>query len=76
MTDSPDLQHLADLARRVSPLRAHIRGNYPRLQDNSDAAVREAMAAGDTDVVSDNPLITMLAAVRAASTATEEDIRA
>jgi pyruvate,orthophosphate dikinase len=67
LTDSPDLKHLADLARRVSPLRAHIDGQYPRLQDNSDAAVREAMAAGHTDVVSANPLLTMLAASRASS---------
>ncbi|OBF80785.1 pyruvate, phosphate dikinase [Mycobacterium sp. 852002-51163_SCH5372311] len=66
ITDSPDLQQLADLARRVSPLRAHAEGNYPRLQDNSDATVREALAAGHTDVVSGNPLIAMLAAVRAA----------
>jgi pyruvate,orthophosphate dikinase len=76
MTDSPDLKHLADLARRVSPLRAHIVGNYIRLQDNSDSAVRQAMAAGHTDVVSDNPLFTMLAAVRAATAATEGDIGA
>jgi len=67
MTDSRDLQQLADLARRISPLRAHVDGNYPRLQDNSEAAVREAVAVGHTDVVSDNPLIAMLAAVRAAN---------
>lgn len=76
MTDSPDLKHLADLARRVSPLRVHTAGNYVRLQDNSDFAVRQAMAAGHTDVVSDNPLLTMLAALRAATAATEGDIGA
>ncbi|OBA81632.1 pyruvate, phosphate dikinase [Mycobacterium sp. 1164966.3] len=67
MTDSPDLQQLTDLARQVSPLRAHVEGNYFRLQDNSDAAVREALVAGHTDVVCDTPLIAMLTAVRAAN---------
>jgi pyruvate, orthophosphate dikinase len=75
VTDSPDLQHLVGLARQVSPLRAHTAGNYPRLPSNSEAAVREAMATGHTDVVSDQPLITMLTAVRAAGAA-EGDPRA
>jgi len=27
--DTPELRELADIARRVSPLRAHVRGDYP-----------------------------------------------
>jgi pyruvate,orthophosphate dikinase len=63
--DSPDLKALAELARRSSPLRAHAEGPHPRLDASSDSAVREALQAGHTDVVSDSPLITMLTALRA-----------
>jgi pyruvate,orthophosphate dikinase len=62
--DSPDLQALADLARRVSPLRAHADGAYPVLQSNSRETIRAAIAAGTTDVLSATPLITMLTAIR------------
>lgn len=64
LTDSPDLSALAELAREFSPLRAHLEGPYPGLDDDSEAAVRKALAAGHTDVVSANPLITMLTALR------------
>lgn len=66
LTDSPDLRELTELAREISPLRVHIEGPYPSLQDNSEAAVRKAMAAGHTDAVSTNPLIAMLTALRVA----------
>ena len=62
--DSPDLRELADIARQLSPLRAHRDGDYPRLQDATVDAVRAAMAAGHTDVVSKTPLLAMLTAVR------------
>jgi len=65
--DTPELRELADIARRVSPLRAHPTGDYPRLDDASDAAVRAAVDAGHTDVVSATPLIIMLTALRLAS---------
>jgi pyruvate,orthophosphate dikinase len=65
--DIPDLRELADLARRMSPLRAHTTGDYPALESDSDAAVRDALAAGHTDVVSPTPLITMLTALRLTS---------
>jgi pyruvate,orthophosphate dikinase len=68
--DTPELNELGDIARRISPLRAHSTGDHPRLDDTSDAAVRAAMDAGHTDVVSDNPLITMLTALRLAGRAT------
>jgi pyruvate, orthophosphate dikinase len=64
--DTPELRELADLARRVSPLRAHTTGDYPRLDDDSAAAVRAAMTTGHTDVVSVTPLITMLTGLRLA----------
>ncbi len=64
--DTPELRELADVARRISPLRAHANGDYPRLEDNSDAAVRGALADGHTDVVSATPVITMLTAVQLA----------
>lgn len=64
--DSPDLNALAELARQISPLRAHAHGPHPRLDVSSDSAVREALQAGHTDVVSANPLITMLTALRVA----------
>ncbi|GFG83963.1 pyruvate, phosphate dikinase [Mycolicibacter algericus] len=67
--DSPDLRELADIARRVSPLRAHHAGDYPVLPNDSDVAVRDALTAGHTDVVSASPLITMLTAQRMAKTA-------
>jgi pyruvate, orthophosphate dikinase len=62
--DTPELRELADIARRVSPLRAHTSGDYPRLDDDSAAAVRAAMTTGHTDVVSVTPLITMLTGLR------------
>jgi pyruvate, orthophosphate dikinase len=61
-TDSPDLAELADIARRVSPIRGHAVGEYQMLTDSSPSAVAEALAAGFTDVVSPHPLITMLVA--------------
>lgn len=63
-TDSPDLAELAEIARRVSPIRAHARGEHVALADASPAAVAEALAAGHEDVVSPHPLITMLIALR------------
>jgi pyruvate,orthophosphate dikinase len=62
--DTPELRELADIARRVSPLRAHTRGDYPALESHSAAAVRAAMDSGRTDVVSSSPLFAMLAAIR------------
>ncbi|BBZ50970.1 pyruvate, phosphate dikinase [Mycobacterium heidelbergense] len=61
--DSPDLTELADIARAVSPLRAHHDGPYVRLDNVSPSAVRAALAAGHTDVVSVTPLIAMLTAL-------------
>ncbi|WP_090609547.1 pyruvate, phosphate dikinase [Mycobacterium lentiflavum] len=66
-TDTPELRELADLARRISPLRAHASGDHPRLDDTSDAAVRTALESGRTDVLSASPLIVMLAALRLSS---------
>ena len=66
--DSPYLRELADIARQLSPLRAHRDGDYPRLQDATVDAVRAAMAAGHTDVVSETPLLAMLTAVRLTET--------
>jgi pyruvate, orthophosphate dikinase len=63
-SDTPELRELADIARRISPLRAHATGDHPRLDGTCDAAVRAAMDTGHTDVVSASPLITMLAALR------------
>ncbi|MFV0495362.1 pyruvate, phosphate dikinase [Mycobacterium sp.] len=62
--DSPELRELTDLAMQFSPLRAHVTGAYPRLDEHSEAAVRQAMASGQTDVVSEAPLIAMLVALR------------
>jgi pyruvate, orthophosphate dikinase len=59
-----DLRELADIARVICPLRAHAAGHHPVLENNSDTAVRAALAAGHTDVVSPTPLITMLTALR------------
>ncbi|GAB7145777.1 pyruvate, phosphate dikinase [Mycobacterium riyadhense] len=66
-SDTPELRELADIALRISPLRAHTIGDYPKLDDESEAAVRAAMAAGHTDVVSATPLRTMLTALRLAN---------
>jgi pyruvate, orthophosphate dikinase len=65
--DTNDLREVADLARKISPLRAHATGDYPALDSDSDAEVRDALAAGHTDVVSPKPLITMLTALRLTS---------
>ena len=62
--DTPELRELADIARRVSPLRAHATGDHPRLDDTSEAAVRAAIEAGWTDVVATTPLVVMLTALR------------
>jgi pyruvate,orthophosphate dikinase len=62
--DTPELRDLADVARRISPLRAHATGDHPRLDDGTDTTVRAALAAGHTDVVSPAPLIVMLTALR------------
>ncbi|MGH3556066.1 MAG: pyruvate, phosphate dikinase [Mycobacterium sp.] len=62
--DSPDLVALGNVARQQSPLRAHASGDYPALEDNTEAGVRAALDAGLTDVVSQHPLITMLIATR------------
>ncbi|UXA15536.1 pyruvate, phosphate dikinase [Mycobacterium sp. SMC-8] len=70
--DSPDLVELAELARRVSPLRAHTSGDHPELKDDSDAAVADALAAGHTDVVSASPLTTMIIALRLTAAAKGE----
>lgn len=63
-TDSPDLAELTEIARDISPIRAHAHGDYPALADASAAAVADALAAGHTDVVSPHPLTTMLIALR------------
>lgn len=65
--ESPELRELADIARRASPLRAHVTGGHPRLDDNAAAAVRAAMDSGLTDVVSPTPLVVMLTALRLAA---------
>lgn len=64
--NTPELRELADIARRISPLRAHATGDHPRLDDTSEAAVLAAMDSGHTDVVSPVPLILMLTALRLA----------
>ena len=66
-TDTPELRELADIARRISPLRAHSGGDYPRLDRHSESAVRIALASGQSDVVSASPLLAMLAAIRVSS---------
>lgn len=63
---NPELSRLAQIASRVSPLRAHASGTFPRVDGASEAAIRAALDAGLTDVVSDSPLSTMLTAVRLA----------
>jgi pyruvate,orthophosphate dikinase len=62
-SDSPDLNQLADIARTISPLRAHASGGYPVMENSDERAVRAAMTAGYTDVVCPTPLITMLTAL-------------
>jgi pyruvate,orthophosphate dikinase len=62
--NTPELRELAEIARRVSPLRAHAVGDYPRLDRHSEAAVRTALASGQCDVVSASPLLAMLEAIR------------
>ena len=62
--DTPELRELADISRRISPLRAHAAGDHVRLDDSSEAAVRAALNSGQADVVSTTPLIVMLTALR------------
>ncbi|WP_175879739.1 pyruvate, phosphate dikinase [Mycobacterium sp. IS-2888] len=64
--DTPELRELADIARAIAPLRAHTTGDHPRLNDTSEAAVRAALDAGHSDVVSATPLIVMLTALKLA----------
>lgn len=66
-TDTPELREVTEIARRLSPLRAHTTGDYPRLDDHSEATVKAALTAGHSDVVSATPLITMLTALRLGS---------
>lgn len=63
-TESPDLTELAEIARRISPIRAYAGGSHRALADSSPTAVADALAAGYTDVVSPHPLITMLVALQ------------
>lgn len=63
-TESPDLTELAEIARRISPIRAHANGSHHVLADPSPTTVAAALAAGHTDVVSPHPLTTMLVALR------------
>lgn len=63
-SDTAELRELADIARRISPLRAHAAGAHARLEDVSEAAVREALSGGHSDVVSTTPLTVMLTALR------------
>jgi pyruvate,orthophosphate dikinase len=69
-SDTPELRELADIARRLSPLRAHTSGDHLRLDDATEAAVAAAMDSGHADVVSATPLIVMLTALRLAGEAT------
>ncbi|MGZ4584803.1 MAG: pyruvate, phosphate dikinase [Mycobacterium sp.] len=69
-SDTPELRELADIARRISPLRAHTSGDHIRLDDTTKAAVAAAMNRGHTDVVSATPLIVMLIALRLAGETT------
>jgi pyruvate,orthophosphate dikinase len=63
-TDSAELAELAEIARRISPIRAHVRGDHAVLAGTSPAAIADALAAGHTDVVSPHPLVAMLIALR------------
>ncbi|OBH88338.1 pyruvate, phosphate dikinase [Mycobacterium sp. E2733] len=69
-SDTPELRELADIARRLSPLRAHTSGDHPRLDDATEDAVAAAMDSRHTDVVSATPLIVMLTALRLEGEAT------
>ncbi|WP_260745518.1 pyruvate, phosphate dikinase [Mycobacterium sp. SMC-2] len=69
-SDTPELRELADIARTLSPLRAHTSGGHLRLDDATEDAVAEAMKRGHTDVVSTTPLIVMLTALRLAGETT------
>jgi hypothetical protein len=64
--ETQELRELADVARRISPLRAHATGDYAHLDDPSAAAVQAALDAGRTDVVSAAPLVVMMTALRLA----------
>ncbi|MET0474456.1 MAG: pyruvate, phosphate dikinase [Mycobacterium sp.] len=66
VVDTPELRRFADMVRAASPVRAHSDGDHPRLDDASEAAVRAALEAGYTDVVSPTPLLTMHVAARLA----------
>lgn len=70
--DSPDLAKLGEIARRHSPLSAHLGGDYPALDDDTEAGVQAALDAGLTDVVSARPLVVMLTAVRLYGKITQE----
>lgn len=63
-SNTAELRALADIARRISPLRAHAAGEHARLDDASEAAVRDALDDGRLDVVSAAPLTVMLTALR------------
>lgn len=65
-SDTAELRELADIARRISPLRAHTSGDHLALDDATEAAVAAAMDSGHTDVVAATPLIVMLTALRLA----------
>lgn len=61
--DNPDLQELDEIARRVSPLRVHLDGDFPKLEAATADGVRAALKNGLTDVVSERPLLAMLIAL-------------
>ncbi len=65
--DNADLRLLREIACRLVPLRAHRAGEYPRLEFNTEQEVREALAAGHRDVVSNSPMVTMLTGVHLAA---------
>jgi pyruvate,orthophosphate dikinase len=62
-SDSADLLALADLARGVAPLRAHLSGDHPMMTEVTDGAVARLLARGVTDVVTPTPLLAMLTAI-------------
>lgn len=62
--ETPELRELADIARRISPLRVHMTEDHTRLDDSSDTAVRLAINTGHADVVSATPLIVMMTTLR------------
>jgi pyruvate,orthophosphate dikinase len=70
---SPDLRELADIAKGISPLRAHVSGDYPRLENPTEDDVRGAIAAGQLDVISATPLLTMLTAVKLRDTIVDNE---